>query len=137
MDPRQIYLIRTSFAEVQRSGNVAALVFYQRLFTLDPSLRPMFRGDIELQAEKLTDLLGTLINMLGRPEQLGAELRDMGRRHAGYGVQDAHYDTVRRALFGMLSEVIGPQWNPEMQDAWAGLYGAVETAMKAGASTTA
>ena len=137
MDPQQTYLIRTSFSEVQRSGNVAALVFYQRLFALDPSLRPMFRGDIEVQARKLMDMLGVLIMMLARPEQLEAELRAMGARHRGYGVEDAHYDTVGRALLEMLAEIIGKRWVPEVQAAWAGLYRTVETAMKAGAVAAA
>src|SRR6186997_2656438 len=98
MDPQQTYLIRKTFAEVQHSGHVAALVFYQRLFALDPSLQPMFRGDIEVQAQKLTDMLGVLILMLDRPQQLDTELRAMGARHKGYGVKDAYYDTVGRAL---------------------------------------
>jgi hemoglobin-like flavoprotein len=137
MDSQQTYLIRTSFAEVQRSGHVAALVFYQRLFALDPALRPMFGNNIEIQARKLTDMLGVLIILLERPEKLEAELRAMGARHKGYGVKDAHYETVGRALLGMLSEVIGKRWIPEVQAAWAGLYRAVETAMKAGAAAAA
>ena len=134
MDPQQTYLIRKTFAEVQRSQHVAALVFYQRLFALDPSLQPMFRGDIEVQAQKLIDMLGVLITMLDRPEHLDAELRAMGVRHKEYGVKDAHYDTVGRALLDMLAGVLGKQWTPEVQAAWTALYGAVESAMKAGAA---
>jgi hemoglobin-like flavoprotein len=133
MDPQQTYLVRKTFAEVQRSRHVAALVFYQRLFALDPSLRPMFRGDIEVQAQKLTDMLGMLIMMLDRADDLEAELRAMGARHKGYGVQDAHYDTVGRALLEMLAAVTGKQWTPDMEAAWTALYGTVESAMKTGA----
>jgi nitric oxide dioxygenase len=135
MDPQQIYAIRKTFAEVQRSQDVAALVFYQRLFALDPSLRPMFRGDIGIQARKLMDMLGVLILMLDRPDRLESELRSMGARHRGYGVQDAHYDTVGRALLDMLATVIDKRWTPEAQAAWTALYGVVESAMKAGAAS--
>ena len=134
MDIQQTYLIRKTFAEVQRSQHVAALVFYQRLFALDPSLQPMFRDDIEVQAQKLTDMLGVLIMMLERPEHLDAELRAMGARHKEYGVKDAHYDTVGRALLDMLAGVLDKQWTPDVQSAWTALYGAVESAMKAGAA---
>ena len=133
MDPQHTYLIRKTFAEVQRSQHVAALVFYQRLFALDPSLQPMFRSDIEVQAQKLIDMLGVLIMMLERPESLDAELRAMGARHKEYGVKDAHYDTVGRALLDMLAGVLGKQWTPDVAAAWTALYGAVESAMKAGA----
>ena len=134
MDPQHTYLIRKTFSEVQRSQHVAALVFYQRLFALDPSLQPMFRGDIEVQAQKLIDMLGVLILMLDNPAHLDAELRAMGARHKEYGVKDAHYDTVGRALLDMLAGVLGKQWTPEVQAAWTALYGAVESAMKAGAA---
>ena len=134
MDPQQTYLIRKTFAEVQHSQHVAALVFYQRLFALDPSLQPMFRGDIEVQAQKLTDMLGVLITMLDSPEHLDAELRAMGARHKEYGVKDEHYETVGRALLDMLAGVLHNQWTPEAQAAWTALYGTVESAMKAGAA---
>ena len=106
----------------------------QRLFALDPSLRPMFRGDIELQAQKMMDILGVLVLMLDDPEHLMAELRGMGARHKGYGVKDAHYDTVGRALLDMLSGVLDKQWTSDVEAAWTALYGAVESAMKAGAA---
>jgi hypothetical protein len=30
-------------------------------------------------------------------------VRTLGQRHAGYGVTDAHYDTVGGALYGVLA----------------------------------
>ncbi len=134
MDPRQRYLIRTTFAEVERAGEVGALAFYRRLFELDPSLRPMFCGDIREQAKKLTDMLGVLIMMLDSPAQLQSELRAMGAGHQEYGVVDAHYATVGGALLDMLAAVLGERWTPEVQAAWIALYGAVQTEMMAGAA---
>ncbi|MCX6856991.1 MAG: globin domain-containing protein, partial [Verrucomicrobia bacterium] len=107
MSPVQVHLIRKSFAEVSRHDHIAALVFYRRLFEIDPGLRPMFVNDIEQQAKKLVDMLGVLISMLERPLGLDMELRAMGARHAGYGVQDKHYATVAEALLDMLHEVLG------------------------------
>jgi hemoglobin-like flavoprotein len=134
MHPQQIHLIRKSFAEVQRCQHVAALLFYQRLFSLDPTLRPMFRGDIEIQAKKLTEMLGVLVQLLDNPAHLETELRSMGVRHKDYGVQDAHYETVGRALLDMLAGVLDNQWTPEVRAAWTALYSAVEATMKSGAN---
>lgn len=133
MKPEQVYLIRKSFAELARHGHVAALVFYRRLFEIAPSLRPMFTGNIEEQATKLTDMLGVLIAMIERPVGLDLELRAMGARHAGYGVKDAHYATVGRALLDMLAEVLEKKYTPEVQEAWETLYTVVESKMKEGA----
>jgi len=112
MTSHQVYLIRKSFAELARHDHVAALVFYRRLFEIDPSLRPMFKGDIEAQSKKLLDMLAVLIAMLERPLGLELELRAMGSRHAGYGVKDAHYATVGRALLDMLAETLDTGFTP-------------------------
>jgi len=112
---------------------VAALIFYRRLFEISPELRPMFKGDIEEQSKKLIEMLGVLIAMLERPHGLELELREMGARHAEYGVKDEHYATVGTALLDMLVETLDTDFTPEVRAAWTALYGAVETTMKAGA----
>lgn len=134
MNPHQVHLIRKSFAELARHQEVAALVFYRRLFELDPNLRPLFKGDIQEQAKKLTDMLEALIALLESPAGLDVELRAMGARHADYGVKDAHYATVGQALLDMLAGTLDSGFTPEVREAWTTLYGAVEATMKAGAT---
>jgi hemoglobin-like flavoprotein len=133
MTPQQVFLIRKSFAELSRHDHIAALIFYRRLFEIDPSLRPMFVTDIEEQSKKLIDMLGALIAMIEQPLGLDVELRAMGARHAGYGVTAEHYVTVGTALLDMLGEVLGAMFTPDTCSAWMVLYGAVASAMKTGA----
>jgi len=127
------YHVRRTFAKLEAHREVAALVFYRRLFELDPQLRHLFQAEISVQARKLMDMLGVLVAMLDRPGTLLAELREMGARHATYGVQDAHYATVRSAFLDMLSQTLGESFTPEAARAWGVLYAEVEAAMKAGA----
>ena len=134
MSPEQVHLIRKSFAELSRHEHIAALVFYRRLFEIDPNLQRLFKGDIEEQSKKLLEMLGVLIAMLERPLGLELELKAMGLRHAGYGVKDEHYAMVGRALLDMLAETLDPGFTPEVREAWTALYGAVETVMKLGAA---
>lgn len=134
MTPRQVHLIRKSFSELSRHDHVAALVFYRRLFEIDPALRPLFKNDIEEQSRKLLDMLGVLIAMLERPVGLELELKAMGARHAGYGAREEHYATVGRALLDMLAEVLESGFTPETRAAWTALYDAVEPLMKQGAA---
>ena len=134
MTPQQIHTIRKSFAELSRHDQVAGLVFYRRLFELDPALRPLFQDDIEVQSKKLIDMLGILIAMLEQPLGLEMELRAMGARHSGYGVKDAHYAVVGQALIDMLSETLDGKFTPEIRSAWTALYAAVESLMKEGAA---
>ena len=51
MKPHHKYLIRKSFAAVESHGSIAALIFYRCLFEIDPDLRALFKGDIEVQAK--------------------------------------------------------------------------------------
>ena len=134
MTTEQVHFIRRTFAMLTRHDEVAALVFYRRLFELDPALRPLFKGDIKEQARKLMETLGALIAMLERPQEMDLELFAMGERHAGYGVKDEHYATVGAALLRMLAETLGAEFTPEVRAAWTALYGAVAAKMKAGAA---
>jgi hemoglobin-like flavoprotein len=134
MSPQQKYLIRKSFAQLESYGHVAALVFYRRLFELDPALQPLFKNDIQEQAGKLMDMLGSLISHLERSVLLESELRSMGQRHAEYGVLPQHYQTVGGALLDMLAETLRGEFTPEVREAWSTLYGAVAESMLAGAA---
>lgn len=134
MTPEQVHLIRKSFAELSRHEHIAALVFYRRLFEIDPGLKRLFKGDIEEQSKKLLDMLAVLIAMLERPLGLELELKAMGQRHAGYGVKDEHYAMVGHALLDMLAEALDSGFTPEVKGAWEVLYGTVEILMKQGAA---
>lgn len=134
-DAEQIYRIRKTFAIVEHQSDVAALVFYQRLFDLDPTLRPLFKNDIEEQAKKLMDMLGAALNLLERPDQLSNTLEDLGAAHVGYGVKTEHYDTVAVALLGMLEQVLGRDFTAETRAAWVSLYQLIAETMLRGAAT--
>lgn len=134
MTPRQVHLVRKSFAELDRHGHVAALVFYRRLFEIAPQLRPLFKTEIEEQSRKLLEMLGVLIALLERQHGLELELKALGARHAGYGVQEAHYAVVGQALLDMLAEILAGGFTDEVREAWTALYSTVETQMKAGAA---
>ncbi len=129
----EIHLLRSSFAELARHGDVAGLVFYQRLFSLDPGLRPLFRQDIVRQSCKLMDMLEKLMALLCHPEDLDRELRALGARHVHYGACDAHYATVGRALLEMMEQCLGRDFTPETRQAWKRLFQQMADAMLAGA----
>ena len=93
----QIALVQKSFAVIAPIADDAAVLFYQRLFEIDPSLKRMFRGDMAEQRRKLMQMLTAAVKGLQRLDRLVPVLEDLGRRHIGYGVTDQHYDTVGAA----------------------------------------
>ena len=90
-------LVQASFATIAPIADDAAALFYRRLFELDPSLQAMFRGDMTEQRKKLMQMITAAVKGLDRLDQLVPVVEDLGRRHAGYGVADKHYDTVGAA----------------------------------------
>lgn len=135
MTPQQIALVKDSFAKVLPIKEVAAAAFYDRLFTVDPALRPLFKGDMQAQGAKLMMAIGTVVASLDRLEAILPTVQQMARRHVGYGVQDSHYATVGGALLDTLASAFGNDFTPELRDAWATAYGTLSGAMIEAAKT--
>jgi hemoglobin-like flavoprotein len=134
MTPDQIALVRQSFAKVLPIKDAAAALFYDRLFTIDPSTRPMFRGDMKAQGAKLMAAIGAVVRSLDRIDTMLPTIRDLARRHVGYGVRDEHYATVGAALLWTLEQGLSADFTPQVRDAWATAYGMLSTAMIEAAS---
>lgn len=135
MNHRQIDLVRHSFALVQPIATQAAALFYDNLFQADPSLRGLFRGDMVHQGERLMSMIGGAVNLLDRPDALVPVLRQLGARHLGYGVVDAHYATVGAALLLTLEQGLGEAFTPDTRAAWTEMYGIVSRTMTEAART--
>ena len=85
-------------------ADAAARVFYDRLFAIDATTRPLFKdADLAEQRRKLIQALGMVVNGLDHVEALVPAVQHLGRRHAQYGVMDRHYDTVEEALLWTLA----------------------------------
>src|SRR3990167_2044186 len=130
MTPQQISLVQASWASVVPIQDTAAGLFYQRLFELDPAVRPLFKGDMQAQCKKLMQALGFIVNSLPRLDALVPVAQDMARRHVGYGVQAQHYDTVGAALLWTLEQGLGSAFTDETKTAWATAYGTLAGVMK-------
>jgi hemoglobin-like flavoprotein len=123
-------LVQNSFKSIATIADDAAILFYQKLFELDPSLKSMFRGDMAEQRKKLMQMLTAAVKGLDRLEQLVPVVQDLGRRHGAYGVKESHYETVGAALLWTLEAGLGRNFTPEVKEAWAAVYGLLATTMK-------
>jgi len=137
MTPEQITLVQSSWQQVLPIKDTAATLFYSRLFELDPSLRGLFKGDLAEQGRKLMAMINTVVNRLDQLGPILGAVEDLGRRHAGYGVKDHHYDTVAEALIWTLGQGLGEGFTPAVKLAWADAYTTLATAMKQAACATA
>ena len=137
MNPKQIELVQSSFAQVAPIADVAAALFYQKLFELDPSLRPLFRGDMAEQGKKLMTMIGSVVGSLRSLDRIVPGVRALGARHADYGVRDEHYDTVGAALLWTLGQGLGEAFTGDVHGAWAAAYTLLADTMKDAAAEAA
>jgi hemoglobin-like flavoprotein len=135
VSPTQVRIVQTTWQQILPIENEAARLFYDKLFAVDPAARALFPSDdMRAQGRKLTAMITTAVNGLTRLDSIVPAVRDLGRRHAGYGVTDAHYDTVAEALLWTLEQALGESFTPEAQDAWIAVYTLLASTMKQGAA---
>ncbi len=130
MSPQQIALVQKSFAKVKPIADTAARLFYQRLFEIDPSAIPLFRGDMQQQGRRLMQMIEIAVHGLDRLDDIVAAVQALGRRHAGYGVVPAQYASVGAALLWTLGQGLGEDFTPEVEQAWSETYGLLAGVMQ-------
>ena len=130
LTPSQKMLVQNSFTSIAPIADDAAALFYRRLFELDPTLRAMFRGDMADQRRKLMQMITAAVKGLDHLDRLVPVVEELGRRHAAYGVADAHYDTVGAALLWTLEKGLGIAFTSDVREAWAAVYGLLAGTMK-------
>ncbi len=133
MTPEQIVLVQESFKKVVPIKDLAAGMFYDRLFTLDPSLRPLFKGDLKEQGRKLMAMIATAVGGLTKLESIVPAVEALGQRHGEYGVQPSHYGTVGEALIWTLEKGLGEAFTDDVREAWVAAYGILSSTMIAAA----
>lgn len=135
MSPIQVGLVQESWKQVVPIADQAAHLFYGRLFELDPKLRTLFKEDMAEQRRKLMVMLAAAVEGLSRPVALLPVLRELGRRHFGYGVKPQDYGTVGAALLWTLEQGLGAAFTAEVRAAWTETFGLVASTMQSGADT--
>ena len=123
MTPDQIRLVQESFRLVLPIRDQAAALFYGKLFELDPGTRGLFAAtDLKSQGGKLMAAIGMVVGALNAPEAMLGKVKELARRHVGYGVEEAHYATVGAALIWTLEAGLGAAFTADLRAAWTAAY---------------
>ncbi len=126
-------LVRKTFARLMVMPEVAGALFYERLFAVSPSFRPLFKNDMRTQGIKLMTMLAMVVYHLPEPGQVLPAIRDLAVRHVQYGVKLADYDTLREALLWTFEQTLGNDFTPAVREAWTVCYDELAGEMKAAA----
>lgn len=134
MTSQQLALVQSSWEKVVPIAKDAAKLFYDRLFEVAPSVRALFKQDIEEQGKKLMQVITTVVRGLKQFDKLEMTVWQLGRRHVTYGAVEAHYSVVADTLLWTLQKGLGSDFTQEIKAAWEAALGAIATVMIGGAN---
>ena len=137
MTPQELRLIKNSWNQVNPIAADAARLFYRRLFELDPRLKTLFKGDMEEQGHRLMTMLATVVSGLEEVETILPTVRNLGHRHASYGVKAKDYETVGAALLWTLEQGLGDRFTADVKAAWTKAYTILADTMRTAMAETA
>lgn len=128
-----VKLLEQSFAHIKPRSSEFAASFYKNLFNDYPQVQPLFAyTPMEEQHKKLMIALVLVINNLRNLTYLTTLLKDLGERHVRYGTEPEYYPMMGAALLKTLESYLGPEWTPEVKQAWTHGYQAIANFMLEG-----
>lgn len=133
MNEAKIKAVKDSFDLVAPIAGTAAELFYGRLFELDPTLKALFKGDMQEQGAKLMKMISVAVSKLDDLETLVPVLENLAIRHIDYDVKAKDYETVGAALLWTLEKGLGDAYTPEVAEAWTETYTLMSSTMIAAA----
>ena len=137
MTNAQRRLFRQTLEQVRHEAEPVTLLLYGKLFEIDPSLRPLFHNDLMAQGRKLIATLDAIADSLDRFEAVRPRLLELGRLHASYGIEPAHYEKLVTALLWAFGQALGPDFDEPARDAWRTVLTRVAGVMLEGAAVRA
>ena len=131
MTPEQILLVRTSWPAIAERADTLTSHFYDHLFDIDESAARLFIGvDMAAQRVKLAQTLTVVVKALDDVDRLLPAVAALGKRHAHYGVEEHHFDSVGEALIKAIEDTLGDDFTAEVRSAWTVAYALLASVMK-------
>lgn len=125
----EVDLMRHGLRLMTARKQLAAEIFYERLFEIDPKLRSLFSDDIVAQTEKVMIALGAVVAQIHDLDACRSMTEELAIRHVSYGVAAEDYRSVGEAVIVTLSEVLEEDFTSDMEAAWRAGYAAIAGAM--------
>jgi nitric oxide dioxygenase len=129
LSAEQIDILRTTLAQIEAAQPNVIDQFYEHLFDERPELRAMFSSSQSRQSRKLLQSLKIIVDSMDTPERSIELLEQLGIRHAGYGVEQKHYELAGRVLLRTLASFFGDQFTPKVQESWRSAFSLITTVM--------
>lgn len=129
MTPEQILLVQKSWRKAYPCAIKIGESFYNRLFELDPELRPLFKKPMHRQIKKLFSTLNLIVKGLNDLKAFTPVVEHLAVIHIGYGVRESDYAKVGAALLWSFEKNLGQDFTEPTKEAWITAYTTLSSAM--------
>ncbi|XP_001640562.2 neuroglobin [Nematostella vectensis] len=142
---RQIKLVQDTWRLLIPSQKKTAMIFYLKLFTLDPIFKEVFsfhtenEGQLEqderflFQSRKFMEMINSAVDRLNDISLLVMILKSLGEVHwTKFKIKPEYYEPVGKALIYSISKGLGSLFNDEIGEAWQAMYDLMSGAMISG-----
>ncbi|MBA3067139.1 MAG: globin [Hyphomonas sp.] len=111
---------------LERAGDKCAdpaPLVYRRLFELRPDFEALFVMDSDggVRGSMLATCFNAILGVLDDSPSQRVIISSSRFSHGGYGLADADLDLMFTAIRDTFRDLLGPDWTPEAEAAWAGL----------------
>jgi hemoglobin-like flavoprotein len=130
MTPEDIAQVQHSWRKVEPIKDLAAELFYTRLFELDPLLGSVCGDDGKDRHKRFTQVVGATVRGLARVDMLLSAVRHFGMSHPLPGEIEQHHANVAEALLWMLEKSLPRDFTPEVKAAWIKAYGVLSLTIR-------
>jgi len=117
MTPESIARVQASYAHLTRDLRSLSTRFYQEMFGVSPTLRPLFPADLTSLQGHFESALSLVVRNLHEMGALQQALRDLGAQHVHWGARPGDYLVAREALVTAL-KASSPQWDTTLEADW-------------------
>jgi len=98
--------------------------FFNRLFSISPETRGMFKGDLEKQGKLLFKIFGWVLGIFELTDR-DVELGELAQRHVTYKIQPFHYTFFMMALTDTHKKVLGDHYSKEVLKGWTAVLSVI------------
>lgn len=128
-DARQ--LVKDSYHQIlKKHDKQLASRFYRRLFEAHPDLKPLFdETDMLIQMRMFHSVLSLMVDRIDAKDGLLTMLENLGQHHAAHQVPPEYFVPFGEVLLSTLADLLGDDWTPEVNQAWAAFYREMVEAM--------
>ena len=118
MTNEQVRLVKRSFQALTPQRNRLAGLFFAQLFVREPSLRPVFRGDLRAQGRELFEGLAAIVDSIGRLYPIVPALEWLAVQSARRGLGERHYGAIAEAMLAAFRDGLAEDFTPDVEQAW-------------------